>query len=448
MRLLFFMQTASPIGGVETWLDRACDHLAGKGFDPVVALARGLKYNSPERYRQHHPELPTIEVDGRGLNREGRIRALMRCIVQVKPDIVLPLGIVDANEAVIRCKLAGRRVRLLGRAQGNLLPMLADLRLYRDWFDHVVCPGKLTRRMLIEWAEFPPHRISNISNGADEPVVQHLPPRQDAVLRIGYVGRLSQPDKRVLDLIPFCQELDGLGVPYQLDIVGDGPAGPELQDGLAKFASKVKMHGALTHSELYRKVFPRLDVLLMTSASEAFGTVLVEAMMHGVVPISSRYHGFHCEALVQEGVTGLSFEVGDMAAAARAAGRLQSRPDMLSSLSEGASAHGMRYSWSRSFEAWERVLRKVSAEQVLVASTPPHGMPVERPGRLERFGMPPAVIDGLRRLRRSLLGPAVQPGGEEWPLFHRIHSAEHLECVGRALMAIDRPPTSLPEATL
>ena len=33
------------------------------------------------------------------------------------------------------------------------------------------------------------------------------------------------------------------------------------------------------YEALYREVFPALDVLVMTSASEAFGIVLVEALM-------------------------------------------------------------------------------------------------------------------------------------------------------------------------
>ena len=61
-KLLFFMHSSSPIGGVETWLDHAVAHFGRHGFDPVVALVRGLKYNSPDRYREFHPDLPTIEA--------------------------------------------------------------------------------------------------------------------------------------------------------------------------------------------------------------------------------------------------------------------------------------------------------------------------------------------------------------------------------------------------
>lgn len=445
-RVLFFMHTHSPVGGVETWLDRACDHLAGRGFEPVVGLARGQVANSPERYRAHHPGLDTIEIDGRGLNREGRIRALQRGIDKVAPAIVLPLGIVDANDAVIRSKRAGRDVRLLGRAQGNLPPMLADLRSYRDWFDRVVCPGRLTRRMLVEWAGFAPERVLNIANGADAPVAAHTPRRADGVLRLGYVGRLSQPDKRVLDLVPLCHALDRLGVAFELVVAGDGPARAELAAGLAPFGGRVRMLGAQSHGALYREVFPALDVLVMTSASEAFGIVLVEALMHGVVPVSSRYHGFHSEGLVQDGVTGLSFEVGDMAAAAVAVQRLQAQPDLLGRMAERAQAHGAGYGWQQSMARWEQALRELAAEPVLRAPAPPKGLPVDKPGRLERLGVPAAAVDALRRLRRATLGPAVPAGGVEWPLYHRSHGAAELDAIRDALLRIDAPVAPSAEA--
>jgi glycosyltransferase involved in cell wall biosynthesis len=436
-RLLCFMHTTSPIGGVETWLDRANEHLSRNGFDMVVGLVRGQKFNQPGRYREYHPQLETVEVDGRGMDREGRVRASMRCIEKLRPDIVLPLGIVDANEAVVRRKLAGDEVRLLGRAQGNLEPMLADLRTYRDWMDRVICPGRLTRRVLIEWAGFPSARVLNISNGADEPIAERAARPGQGPLRIGYVGRLSQVDKRALDLVPLCRELARLGVDFELDVAGDGPCGEQLRTELAEWGARVRMHGAIPHEEIYRRIYPALDVLVMTSASEAFGIVLVEALMHGVVPVSSRYDGFHSEKLVVEGQTGLSFEVGDMAAAAAAMHRLHDDPSLLETLSLAAQEHGRGYTWHNSLQRWQAALESLAAEPVLRAERLPSVPGGPASGRLERWGVPPGLVDLLRRMRRATLGPAVMPGGEEWPLFHRSHSPELLAEIGRAIDSLE-----------
>jgi len=436
-RILFFMNTSSQIGGVETWLDRVNAHLTLHGFEPIVGLVRGMRYNDPTRYKAHHPDLRTVEVDGRGLNREGRVRALMRCIRDLRPDIVLPLGIVDANEAVIRRKLAGDVVRLVGRAQGNLAPMLADLRTYREWMDKVICPGRLTQRMLIEWAKYPAERVLNIANGADDPTANHVARSAGQPLRIGYVGRLTQQDKRVLDLAPLCQELTRLGVDFRLEVVGDGPCMADLKAGLAGFDSRVCFHGALSHAELYERIFPKLDALIMTSASEAFGIVLVEAMMNGVVPVSSRYHGFHSEQLVVEEGTGLSFEVGDMPAAAVALKRLADDPATLDILSTGALAHAQNFTWDASLSRWVQTLGDLAEAAPVVGGSIPNVAEEGSQSRLDRLGAPPALTDWLRRIRRAALGPAVAPGGVEWPLFYRSHSRAELEAIDTELLRLD-----------
>ncbi|MFG0336074.1 MAG: glycosyltransferase family 4 protein, partial [Maioricimonas sp. JB049] len=359
-RLLFFMHTGSPIGGVETWLDRACSYLSQRGFDPVVGLVRGQQFNDPDRYRQFHPNLKTVEVDGSGLDREGRVQALVRCIRSQRPDAVIPMGIVDANEAVIRCKLRGMPVRLVARAQGNLEPMLADLADYRDWIDLAVCPGRLTQQVLVHWAQLPEQRVRHIPNGADRPARRRTPRRPETPLRIGYVGRLTNPDKRCLDLIDLQQQLHERSVLCRIEVVGDGPGREELQEACREGGPAVTFYGALPHQTIYEQIFPELDVLVLLSASEAFGIVLVEAMMHGVVPVSSRYVGFYAERLVQDEQTGLSFPVGDMAAAAEAFGRLADHPGLLERLSAQAEEHGSRYTWERSLSQWEDALLEVT----------------------------------------------------------------------------------------
>jgi glycosyltransferase involved in cell wall biosynthesis len=315
--------------------------------------------------------------------------------------------------------------------------MIADLRNNRDWIDQVVCPGRLTQQVLVDWAGFDPARVENISNGADAPLVARAPRAPGAAIRIGYVGRLSQPDKRVLDLVQLCHELQRLGVDFHLDVVGDGPCGEELRAGLAGFGARVRMHGAMDRQAIYREIYPRLDVLAMTSSSEAFGIVLVEAMMHGVVPVSSRYHGFHSEGLVMEGETGLGFDVGDLAAAAGAVARLQRHPDLLASLSVAAARKGLLYSWERCMSRWQDTLEALVARPVLLGKAMPPAPERAISGRLERLGIPAGMIDAMRRLRRRLLGPAVQGGGEEWPLYYRIHSPALLAEVKAAIERLE-----------
>ena len=326
-RILFLSTTGSPIGGVQTWLDNSCVYLAQHRFDPIVGLVRGQKSNDPGQFRQFHPNLNDIEIDGQGLDREGRIRALGRCIRRVNPKIVIPLGVLDGNEACIRAKRSGADLRLIGRAQGNLPPMLADLEDYRDHFDQVVCPGALTRQYLIERAGFSENRVRHIPNGADVATTPRIIREPGEPLRLGYVGRMTRNDKRVLDLIPLCAELKRRGSRVQLIVVGDGPSRSELESGLEPFRDFVAVDDSKRHDELYSEVFPNLDCLLLLSSSETFGIVLAEAMMNGVVPVTSEYIGFQSERLVVDGVHGLSFPVGDVVSAVDAIESLVETPE-------------------------------------------------------------------------------------------------------------------------
>lgn len=434
-RILLISTTASPIGGVETWLDRCCQYLAVNGMEPIVGLVRGQTYNIPEKFRLFHPTLDTVEIDGRGLNAEGRVRALMRCIRKVRPATVLPMSVVEANDAVIRCKKAGDDLRLVVHAQGNLPAMLADLHHYKPGIDHIVCPGRLTQNMLTSWGAFPPSRVTHIPNGADQ--ASHPQVKNSGTIRLGYVGRFTQDDKRVLDLVELHHNLTVAGIDFTLNVVGAGPAGDQLRSSLSQF-DNVTFPGPMSHEQLYREVFPNLDVLVLCSDSEAFGIVLAEAMMHGVVPVTSQYMGYHSEQLVLHGETGLSFPVGDMAAAATHVESLSKMPETLASMSQNCVAHAMNcYTWQRSLGRWHDLLSKVCATPPSAVSSEYQERTKSQSGRLDALGIP-GVTDWIRRCRRFIVGSSVPDCGEEWPLYWQDYPKDLLDEVAESCRVLDQ----------
>ena len=376
-------------------------------------------HHDPQKFRAFHPELETIEIDGRGLTSEGRIRALTRCLRKVKPVIALPMSLVEANQAVSRCKVSGQDVRLMIHAQGNLPPMLADLRYFHPVIDHVVCPGRLTQAVLQSWAGFSAGRLSHIPNGAACAQHKHRDNRSGP-LRLGFVGRFSQLDKRVLDMIGLVRQLKEKNVPFSLRIVGQGGEESTLRSALEEYP-EVTFCGAMSQDMLYRDFYPLIDVLVLFSASEAFGIVLAEAMMNGVVPVTSQFIGFFAEKLVIEEGTGLSFPVGDVEQAANQIRRLYVNPELRMRLSEQGRQHAeSNYRWDSSLKRWEECFRRVVDLTPLRADGTTESQWPDSPGRLDRLGVPAAVTDVFRRIRRKLIGPAVPGGGTEWPL-HNIH---------------------------
>jgi glycosyltransferase involved in cell wall biosynthesis len=444
-RILFCSQTASPIGGVETWLDTLNQALDKEKWDPIVALVRGSKAHRPEDFKAYHPNLDTIEIDGRGLPAEGRIRAVMRCIKHVAPDIFVPLIVVEAHDAICRLKMQGRSIRYLMTVRGNVPAQIADVGRYKDFADLVVCPGALTCR-LVEWAGVSSEIIRHVPNGATTPVVDRKPREQGEPIRLGYVGRMSRKDKRVLDLVPFVQTLEARGLSFSLDLVGDGPVLNELKAGLGtnRLRDQVRFHGRQPLSYIYQTIYPNLDCVLLFSASEAFGITLVEAMLHGVVPITSRYIGHGSEDFILHGKTALTFEVGNARDAAECVGQLSEDQTLLNTLGRQAKeAVKSRYTWEACIRGWEDALIEILECPFRMGNALQQKK--HEYGRLEKIGLSDAVVDIIRRVKRSLFGvnPAMI-GGEEWPWINRDHDPmllKKIEEVSKTLDQAEANPT-------
>jgi glycosyltransferase involved in cell wall biosynthesis len=362
--------------------------------------------------------------------REGRIRSITRCIAKVKPDIFVPVSVVDAYDAVSRVKFNGGDVRHVMAIHGNTPALIADMARYKEFADLVVCPGALTSRLAVEWAGVPAERVRHIPNGGMLPMSKHISRKPGDPIRLGYVGRLVNKDKRVLDMIALCRRLQELGVTFSLDIVGTGEAREELEKGLQEVldSTHVHFHGQMSLEEIYRDIYPRLDCLLLFSPAEAFGISIVEGMMHGVVPVSSRFIGHGAEGILVDEETALLFDVGDTSSAAECVQILASDTALWKRLSlQAQNRVSNDYTWERSHDEWVDALEHVLEMPPCVGKDLPnkHHAPA---GTLDRLGIPAGITDAARRLRRYCFGvPSAMIGGEEWPLINKDYEPELLK---------------------
>ena len=100
--------------------------------------------------------------------------------------------------------------------------------------------------------------------------------------RIISVGRLSK-EKGYLDLLKVYKRLHKDYPDWKLDIVGDGLERQSIEDYIYKndLSSSVTLHG-FQGKEYIDKLLNQSSIYLMTSYTESFGIVLIEAMSHGV----------------------------------------------------------------------------------------------------------------------------------------------------------------------
>jgi glycosyltransferase involved in cell wall biosynthesis len=174
--------------------------------------------------------------------------------------------------------------------------------------------------------------------------------------RLVIAGRV-RPSKGQADAVAALVHLPGVG----LDVAGDG-AGADIaalrgQAEALGVADRVRLLGPLADPA---EAFDRATVALMCSREEAFGRVTVEAMKRGR-PVVGAASGGTLE-IVEDGVTGVLYPPGDVAALAAAVAGLLADPVRREAIARAGAARALAtYSAARSADAFLAVADEVAA---------------------------------------------------------------------------------------
>jgi glycosyltransferase involved in cell wall biosynthesis len=208
--------------------------------------------------------------------------------------------------------------------------------------------------------------VVHIPNGIDVPDPDLLASGRslhDVPFHIAYVGRIEQAQKRVFLLPRILRRLRDLGVPVELSLVGDGPDRAELASRFREegVLEGVRMHGALSHDEVYG-VYAQAHATLMPSSSEAMPCVPIEAQLCGSVPVASFLPGV-TDTIVKEGETGLLCPVGDVEAFAEAVQLLATNRALWQRMSCAGQVHASQFTIRAMAEAFEALIYQCQAGQ-------------------------------------------------------------------------------------
>jgi N-acetyl-alpha-D-glucosaminyl L-malate synthase BshA len=124
-----------------------------------------------------------------------------------------------------------------------------------------------------------------------------------------------RPVKRVVDVVKVFAEVVR-EMPAQLVLVGDGPERSAAEWLARELHIQDKIH-FLGKQERVNELLPLADLLLMPSEMESFGLAALEAMACKVPSIATWVGGV--SELIDDGVTGLLYQVGDVDAMAQGA---------------------------------------------------------------------------------------------------------------------------------
>jgi N-acetyl-alpha-D-glucosaminyl L-malate synthase BshA len=141
-----------------------------------------------------------------------------------------------------------------------------------------------------------------------------------------------RPVKRVTDVVEVFGRI-AKAMPARLMLIGDGPdrsAAEYLAHRLGVFDQVL----FLGKQDNVNELLPLADLMLMPSEMESFGLAALEAMACGVPAIATRVGGV--SELIDDGITGRLFEVGDIEGMTSAAITLLSNDEALSSMAHAA----------------------------------------------------------------------------------------------------------------
>ena len=109
--------------------------------------------------------------------------------------------------------------------------------------------------------------------------------RWKAGLRLIYVGRVVQLQKRVFDIPDILARLVNAGVDFTLTVVGAGADEEEFKERIAQLGlSQRVFHAGVRSQEESARMMAEHDCLLLTSDVEGMPIVILEAMSAGCIP--------------------------------------------------------------------------------------------------------------------------------------------------------------------
>ncbi len=295
------------LGGVQSFAANLVRGLVANG---VQAHILWTCYHRPGQDNFPVPaDLPIVQLPvAERANVKQRWQAMIRYLEEQAPCVYL--STFDYLHSWIVPKLSNR--------VGVVATLISDTEWQYEWvgvqgayWNAAVTGSQVMGEKAVSRCPALAGRIVEIPYGVVIP--ERMPQRQPAAgqpLRLLYAGRLSQHDKRVLDLPKIVEALHARGVPVRLTVTGKGEDEEALKAASQHLVDKglIRFVGILPEEEV-PPTYESNDVFLLTSNFEGKPLSLVEAMGRGCVPVVTDIPS-GIPDLVFEGESGYRVPVG------------------------------------------------------------------------------------------------------------------------------------------
>jgi glycosyltransferase involved in cell wall biosynthesis len=212
-------------------------------------------------------------------------------------------------------------------------------------------------------------KLTVVANGVAVDEIAAVTPSPERIDLV-YLGRLID-EKRVELLIDAVAILARPDPGIRCVVIGDGPERARLESLTARLAitDNVRFAGRLPTIDVHAAL-RAASILVLPSAREGYGLVVVEAQAAGAVPIVTTGPATAAPFLIREGIDGMVVDPTPEAIAAAAA-LLLANPSRLAAMRAAGAESARAASWSAVAAQMLAVYRAAARQPVAVAASAP-----------------------------------------------------------------------------
>ncbi len=393
------------VGGPLSWLERLLPALRESGFDCRCLFLTHHGETGPCLERMVANGFECEQVACHPLSAD-RVRWVLEKIHQRPPDVFVPNLVVAAYFAARWIRAAGIPTVGVLHSDDPFYQAIQEEFVFgaRHYQVSAIACVSDELRQQVERRNPRDVWVRQIPYGV--PLPDSSVQRETGKLRVAYVGRLAEEQKRISEVTRALCRVSSKADGIEARMYGDGPARSEVERILASEGvnSNVCLMGRVEPSEMYR-VMQQCDVLVLLSDYEGLPIALLEAMACGVVPVCLNMRSGIPE-LVQDGVTGLVVE-NRKSAFDQAILRLHADPALWQRLSRAARERvTSAYGHAVSVDRWAKLLHQLDRSSLA-------RKPVSTPRTIRLPEQNPALA-------------AADPRAIETPLAHRLYQRSRM----------------------
>ncbi len=274
-----------PLGGSTTFL---CN-LAGAFFQAKRdCLIYSFESANPLEDEFARQRVKVHLLDQQKMILEDRLEKTVELLAKQQPSAVLA-SLSPSSFEVLRYVPAG--VTRIGMVHSHDPGVYSVLQTYAPYLDIIVGVSRKivetlqqlpeTRDLLIKYIPY------GVAMDKSLPICDSTR-TAESPLRIIYIGRLLEEQKRVRLFPEILQHLRESGIPFSWTIAGSGPEEDYLREQMVaqKPTEQIRFLGEIPYQQV-GDLFSQNDIFLLASAYEGLPLSLLEAMGQGVVPVVS-----------------------------------------------------------------------------------------------------------------------------------------------------------------